>query len=125
MISLLISYAVTRGFEQTHRMALELAYRADNRCESGGVLSQTPPRGRFWPGSGSKSTISASSPPPNNKPEKLFDCIGAILRQKCLPHCEMHLSDIDERWRATKYTEINCGTVRSIKVPFRMSMTKS
>ena len=59
------SNAVTRGFNKPHGMALELVYRAENRCKSSGAPAGAfpkPPRGRVGPGSGPKSTISGPTP---------------------------------------------------------------
>ncbi len=59
------SNAATRGFQKPHGVAVELVYRAENRCISSGALAGAfprPPRGRVWPGSGPKSAISNPTP---------------------------------------------------------------
>ena len=38
------SHAITRGFKQLHRMALELVYRAETRCKSSGAPAGAFPR---------------------------------------------------------------------------------
>ena len=56
----LFNSAVTRGFKKPHGMALELVYRAENRCKSSGA-----PAGAF--------PMPPRAPPKNIKP---FYCIG-------------------------------------------------
>ncbi len=60
------SNAITRGFNKPHGVALEVVYRAENRCKSSwasaGAFPKAP-RGRVEPGIGPKSTISGPNPP--------------------------------------------------------------
>ncbi len=62
----IISNAVTRGFKQPPGIALQLIYRAENRCKSSGAPAGAfpkPPRGWVDPGSGRKSPISGPPSP--------------------------------------------------------------
>ena len=71
----------TRGFKQPHGIALELVYRAENRCKSSGAPAEGFPKP---PGAGLGREAAQNRrfpvlPPSRKKPKNHFDCIGFFI----------------------------------------------
>ncbi len=71
------SNAVKRGTKKPNGMALELVYRAKNRCKSSGALAGAfRPPGPSWAGNRPKIVDFRSYPPRNSVYTNPSDCIG-------------------------------------------------